>query len=86
MPVLEAMGAGVPVLTSRGSALIEVAGNAAILADPECEEEIATGLQTLGADENVRNELIERGLEHVQKFTWETAAAETCAVYDQVFQ
>ncbi len=86
MPVLEAMGAGIPVLTSRGSALTDVAGNAAILVDPEREDEIATALQTLAADEDLRNALVGRGLKRVLRYTWERAAVQTCGVYDQVFE
>src|SRR5262249_52863280 len=50
IPVLEAMAAGVPVITSDRSALAEVAGDAALLVNPESVEELTEALRTLAAD------------------------------------
>ena len=52
MPVLEAMAAGTPVLTSNRSALPEVAGDAAILVDPEDTEALGQALRDLTATRN----------------------------------
>ena len=51
MPVLDAMANSVPVITSRRSALPEVAGDAALLVNPEDTEEIAAALVRLASDE-----------------------------------
>ena len=84
MPVLEAMAAGTPVVTSNRSALPEVAGDAAILVNPESTEEMAEVLRTLTQGEALRAALSSRGVERARLFTWEKAVAETWNVYREV--
>jgi glycosyltransferase involved in cell wall biosynthesis len=81
MPVLEAMAYGVPVLTSSRSALPEVAGGAALLADPEREDELAEGLVKLASDAALRATLIERGRARAQDSSWTKTLARTWEVY-----
>lgn len=81
MPVLEAMAAGVPVLTSNRSALPEVAGDAALLVDPEDPEALQTGLRNLTESEELRADLVQRGLERIRCFTWTEAVSATWKVY-----
>ncbi len=81
MPVLEAMAAGVPILTSNRSALPEVAGDAALLADPGDMEAIAHAMQQLTGSVDLRQGLIRRGIERARTFTWEKAVRETWDVY-----
>ena len=81
MPLLEAMAAGVPIVTSNRSALPEVAGDAALLVDPEDKAALADALRQLTSDEGLRNELARRGKERARGFTWEKAARETWDVY-----
>lgn len=75
VPVLEAMACGVPVLTSNTTALPEVAGDAAVLADPYSVESIAHGLASLLRDEGLRATMIKRGLRRVAHFSPEQSAA-----------
>jgi glycosyltransferase involved in cell wall biosynthesis len=84
MPVLEAMAAGVPVVTANRSALPEVAGTAAIKINPSDEAELVAALTTLASNEHLRNDLIRRGSEHARQFTWEKAIAATEAVYQEL--
>jgi glycosyltransferase involved in cell wall biosynthesis len=84
MPVLDAMAHGVPVVTSRRSALPEVAGDAALLVDPENIDEIADALARLGGDQALSIDLARRGRERAVQFSWETAVAKTWAVYDEL--
>jgi glycosyltransferase involved in cell wall biosynthesis len=74
LPVLEAMQCNVPVLTSNVTALPEVAGDAALLIDPEDETALTTGLIQLWQDAALRNGLVERGKVQRAKFSWDTAA------------
>jgi glycosyltransferase involved in cell wall biosynthesis len=83
LPPLEAMACGCPVLTSRVSALPEVAGGAAVLVDPTSVDELAAGIATLWCDDSLRDENIQRGLERAREFTWKRAAEETAIVYDK---
>jgi glycosyltransferase involved in cell wall biosynthesis len=84
MPVLEAMAAGIPVLTSDRSSLPEVAGNAALLVDPANDEQIEAGLRELAANEPLRRSLIEKGRARARNFTWKKAVDETAAVYREL--
>jgi glycosyltransferase involved in cell wall biosynthesis len=79
-PVLEGFAANVPVLTSNVSSLPEVAGDAAILVDPDDPTAIAKGLRELLADEDLRNLLRAAGTARVSSFTWQRSARETAAV------
>lgn len=80
MPVLEAMACGAPVLTSTTSSLPEVAGDAALLADPHDVAALADGLARLNADEALRSDLRQRGRRRAAQFTWEHCAEETVRV------
>jgi glycosyltransferase involved in cell wall biosynthesis len=81
LPVLEAMACGTPVVTSRGGATEEVAGDAAVLVDPLDADAIAAGIEEALAR---REELRTRGLERSKAFSWDRVAQDTWAVYEQV--
>jgi glycosyltransferase involved in cell wall biosynthesis len=84
LPVLEAMAHGIPVVTSRTSALPEVAGDAAVLVDPQNVEELADSLLRLATQEDLRADLIRRGLARARTFTWEKAVQQTWSVYESL--
>jgi glycosyltransferase involved in cell wall biosynthesis len=84
MPILEAMAYGVPVVTSQSSAMPEVAGDAALLVDPLNIDQLAHALTRLAGDEGLRADLIARGRTRVPHFTWDSAVAQTWAVYEKV--
>jgi glycosyltransferase involved in cell wall biosynthesis len=84
LPVLEAMASGVPVITSTTSALAEVAGDAALLADPLSVEQLAGALGRLLTDSDLRKRLSAGGLARSREFTWQRTAEETVAVYRHV--
>ena len=84
LPVLEAMAAGIPVLTSNVSSLPEVAGDAAITVDPYDLEAITDGLQRLILDTELRNTLIQKGLARAQQFTWEKSARQLLGIYQDL--
>ena len=83
-PILEAMAAGLPVLTADRGAMAEVAGDAALLVDPEDSGALAAGMRQLAWDEAGRQRLVACGLQRVRQWTWERTAETTCAVYTAV--
>ncbi len=80
LPVLEAQAAGIPVVISNNSCLPEIAGAGAMLVDPRNFFEIAGALEKILSSEELRQSLINAGLENVRRFSWEKCARETLAV------
>lgn len=83
-PILEAMAAGLPVLTSARGAMAEVAGEAALLVDPTATDDLAGGMARLAWDEPLRKRLVALGSARARQWTWERTARQTCAAYLQV--
>jgi glycosyltransferase involved in cell wall biosynthesis len=81
LPVLEAMARGVPVACANVSALPEVAGDAALLFDPEHQEEVTAAVRRLLDDRALAVQLVVRGHERVRAFTWERTGAASLAGY-----
>jgi glycosyltransferase involved in cell wall biosynthesis len=81
LPVLEAMARGVPVASSNRSSLPEVAGDAALLFDPEIVEEIRDAMERLLHDSALAERLRTAGREQAARFTWAQAADLTVASY-----
>jgi glycosyltransferase involved in cell wall biosynthesis len=84
MPVLDAMAQGLPVLTSTTSALREVAGNAAVLVDPQRTDEITAALLRLCDDSELRGHLAALGRARAATFTWDVAAEKTWIAYREL--
>jgi len=84
LPVLEAMASAVPVLTSNRSSLPEVAGDAALLADPEDEDAILLGLERLLTDRDFQEMARERGPQQAARFSWSACIQKTMAAYARV--
>ena len=74
LPPLEAMQAGVPVLTTTAGALPEVVGDAALLVDPDDHDALVAGLQRLLTDEAVRRTLVAAGTKRVVGYDWARTA------------
>lgn len=83
LPVLEAMACGTPVVTSAGSALDEVAGDAALKVNPKNIDSIKKGIMELVESPSLRTSLIERGLERAGLFDWDQAAK---SIYQYLMQ
>ncbi len=84
MPILEAMACGAPVLTSNSTALAEVAGDAALLADPQDARALGEAMIRVLEDEPLRAALKVKGFARAKQFSWEQAAAKTVELYRQV--
>lgn len=81
LPVLEAMACGVPVITSRSSALPEVAGEDALLVDPGNEEEIARMMLKLETDPELYACQVSYGQERSREFSWTETAQKVRMIY-----
>jgi glycosyltransferase involved in cell wall biosynthesis len=74
IPIIEAYRCGVPVITSNITSMPEVAGDAALLCDPYDITSIATAMEHIASDCDLRTDLIKKGLERAKVFTWDGAA------------
>ncbi len=83
-PILEAMEAGVPIVASNNSSLSEIAGDAALLVNPQNTEEISQAIYKSLTDENLRKNLIEKGKENIKRFDWQKCAEETLEVLNEL--
>lgn len=81
LPLLEAMASGVPVVTSRTSAIPEIAGEGALLTDPSDPEAIARQLIELEEDPIYYQMQVKYGLRHSQFFSWEKTAKKILQTY-----
>jgi len=77
IPIVEAMACGVPVACSNTSSLPEVAGDAALLFDPNQVTPVADALRKLATDASLRQRLTAAGLRRAAGFTWEACAKDT---------
>ncbi|MBI4450058.1 glycosyltransferase family 4 protein, partial [Candidatus Uhrbacteria bacterium] len=77
LPILEAMAAGVPVITSRGGAHEEVSGGAAVLVDPLDPRSIADATERVLNDQHFHDDLVRRGQQRAAEFTWQRTAQQT---------
>ena len=80
IPVLEAMACGTPVVTTRGTAMEEVADGAAVLVDARSSEDIAAGIERAASD---RDELVARGIDRARAFRWDAVVDATVRVYEE---
>jgi alpha-1,3-rhamnosyl/mannosyltransferase len=83
-PVVQAMAAGVPVLTSCVSSLPEVAGDAALLVDPKSVAEIRDGLARLLGSSELRTELAARGRQRSAQFQWQVCAGKSWQFWEDL--
>lgn len=85
LPILEAFSCNCPVITSGTTATAEVAGDAAILINPQSVEEITRAISRIASSADFRRELIEKGKKRVEEFSWEKTAIETTKVFEKVY-
>src|SRR3989344_521591 len=84
LPILEAFHYGTPVLTSNVSAMPEVAGNAAVLVNPQSVEEIRQGLMKLmGESPSEQRQRLQKMIIRLHSFSWSRTAEQTVKVYQR---
>jgi len=84
IPMLEAMACGVPVITSNTSSMPEVAGTAAFIIDPYKPEQITNALIQIINNRDLKQQLIENGLQQAAKFSWKAMAEDVLEIYNQI--
>ena len=85
IPLLEAMACGTPVVTSNTSSMPEIAGEKAILVNPESAEEICEQLLHLENDKDFYQRQVEVGLQRSKLFSWKYTADQLLALYEAVY-
>ncbi len=81
IPPLEAMACGVPVVVARATSLPEVVGDAGVYIDPADPSGIADAIERVIVDPRLREDLVARGLQQAQRFTWTRTAAGLIETY-----
>jgi glycosyltransferase involved in cell wall biosynthesis len=81
LPILEAMACGTPVVTSNAASLPELAGAAAFQIDPDDPRRLGAAIIALCVQENLHQEMRDKGLSQAARFTWRKTARETLAAY-----
>lgn len=92
IPVLEAQSVGTPVVAGNNSSIPEISTNyesgtnirirSALLVDPNNHEQIAETTYRLISDENLKNDIINKGYENVKRFSWEKCASEVAELLE----
>ena len=83
IPIVEAMASGIPVITSNVSSMPEVAGDAALITDPNDADAISACMEKLVSDQSLYNELRKKGQNRVKEFDWDESAQK---IYSALFQ
>jgi glycosyltransferase involved in cell wall biosynthesis len=78
------MACGVPVVTSRTNGLREIAGDAAVLVNPDDSGDIVRGVDEVLSNPGRHAQLAAAGLERAKRYSWELCARETLAVLEGV--
>lgn len=84
LPVLEAMAARCPVITTSAASLPEVAEDAALVLPPDDLEALVEAISELSENDDARERLIAAGTARVRGFTWEKTARRTAEVYERM--
>ncbi|MEW5952059.1 MAG: glycosyltransferase family 1 protein [Elusimicrobiota bacterium] len=84
IPPLEAMACGCPCVVSNAASLPEVCGDAAYYVNPYDVDDIAKGIEKVLTDENLRQDLINKGFENIKRFSWEKSAKKIIEIIDSI--
>lgn len=84
LPPLEAMACGTPVITSSGSSLPEVVGEAGLMVSSANTEALAQAVRRVLSDSGLRQSLAAKGIRQARKFTWQRAAEQLLRIYQRL--
>jgi len=86
LPVLESLTCGTPVITSNVSSLPEVLGQGGLLIDPYSVGEMKLAIEKILTENNLRDNLAKKGLEHSRHFTSQNTAQQTLNFYKKIYE
>lgn len=84
LPPLEAMSCGTPVVTTQTSSLPEIVGDAGFLVEPDDARKMAGAILAVLVNDDLAQDLRQRGLAQARRFSWQRTAQETLTVYQRV--
>ncbi len=84
IPIVEALHSGIPVVAATGSCLEEAGGGGALYANPLDVNDLADKMHQVLTDGTLRNDLIQKGKEHVQQFSAENIAGQLIQLYKEL--
>lgn len=84
LPPLEAMQCGTPVVISNAGSLPEIAGDAALIIDPDDPQAIGETLEKICKDKTLQNGLKEKGLKRSAEFSWGITARELILLFHKL--
>ncbi|MFA4996278.1 MAG: glycosyltransferase family 1 protein [Patescibacteria group bacterium] len=84
LPILEAMACGIPVITSNIPTSKEVAGDAAILVNPENVSEISEAINSIVFDKKIKQNLISKGKIQIKRFSWNKTAKNILKILEEI--
>ncbi len=85
IPIIESFACGTPVITSNASCLPEVAGDAALLFNPQDTTDLVEAMTKVLSDSMLRETIIAKGLEKAKEFSWKKTAEKTLKVYIKAY-
>ena len=85
MPIIEGQAIGRPVVTSDREPMTEVAGDGAVLVNPEAVDSIRQGFIKIITDETFRDDIVKRGLLNVKHYSVDEITRQYCEVYSTLF-
>ena len=85
VPILEALSFSLPTITSNLSSMPEVAGDAALLINPNSEEEMLAAFLKFATDKELRDIIVSKCKPQVEKFSWRKMTQETINIYNSKF-
>jgi len=85
LPIVEAMRAGIPILTSNCSSMPEIAGDAALFVDPLSVDSILNGLERMLLDSQLRKTLSLNSYKNSKKYSWDKCASDLMNLFEDAF-
>jgi glycosyltransferase involved in cell wall biosynthesis len=84
LPPIEAMACGCPSIVSKAASIPEICDSATLYFDPFNPQDIASKIEMLVNDNNLRNDIVQKGLSRARQFLWDKSAKETIGVIEEV--